>query len=91
MAGLKVEESEEHGDKHAAFVVGTGQGVVDAGADVGRFHALLGQRLEQAGGLGHEQRCGDALAADVAQGEVELAASKQIAVEVAADFSGGNH
>ena len=66
MTGLQVEQAEPEGDEHAVGVVVAREGVVHAGANLCRHHALLSQGEEQAGGLCHEERGRDTLAADVA-------------------------
>ena len=87
---LQVDQSDEHGDKHA-LLVALRQYVVHARGYLGRLHVLRGQNAEQASGLGHEQRGGNALAADVAHTEIQLVVEYQVAIEVAAHLAGGGH
>ena len=72
MPCLQVEKADEHSDKHTAFVVLSRKCVVDVRANLRGGHPLLGQGLEQAGGLGHEQRSGHALSAYVSHYEIKL-------------------
>ena len=67
---LEVDESDEHGNEHALFVV-LGQGVVQAcGNDVG-LETSIDQCAEHARNLSHEEGCGHSLATDIAHTEVE--------------------
>ena len=88
--GLQVDESEEHGDEHAVLVA-LAKLVVQAGCYLGGHHALLGHGTEQTGGLGHEQRGGDALATDVAEADIDVVVLQQEVVEVATHLLGGLH
>ena len=42
VAGGEIDESEEESDEHAALIVFTAEGIVNAGADFCRHHALFG-------------------------------------------------
>ena len=70
VTAAEVEQADEHGDEHALLVV-LGQLGIHACGYLCRRHQLLGQGVEQARGLRHEERGGHALAADVADGEVQ--------------------
>ena len=87
---LQVNESDEHGDKHAVLVA-NGQLVVQAGGNIVGLETLLGQCTEHADGLCHEQRGGNTLSGDVAQTEVQAVVGEQVVVEVATHLLGRSH
>ena len=88
---LEVDESEEHRDEHATLVVLAREGVVDAGGYLCGHHLLGSEGAEESGGLCHEERGGDTLAAHVAEAEVELVVDEMVAIEVASYLLGGGH
>ena len=87
---LEIHQSEEEGDKHTSGIT-VGEGFVHTDAYLGRHHALRCQCAEEARGLSHEERGRYALAADIADAEVEFVPLKEVAVEVAAHFLGWRH
>ena len=88
--GVEIDDAEEHGDEHHG-VVAFAQAAIHAGGQLFGLQSLAGQGAEQAGGLRHEERGGNALAADISQSEVEARVVKEEIVEVAADFLGRSH
>ena len=90
VAALQVDQSDEHGDKHTLLVVGSQFGI-QSGGYLRWHHGLFRQRVEQSGGLCHEQRGRHSLARHVADAEVQAVALKQIAVQVATHLAGGRH
>ena len=91
MACLQIEKTYKHGDKHAILIVLTREGIVDAGADLCWHHALIGQRLEQSGGLCHKQRSGNSLATHIAYTEIEFVIVHDITIQVATNLTGRSH
>ena len=57
-----VHQADEHRHEHTVFIVFSGEGGIHTRGHLSRHHPLGGERTEQAGGLGHEQRGGHTLA-----------------------------
>ena len=91
LAGIEVEQSDEHGDEHGVLVIVVGESGVHAGGDLVGHHVLGGKRAEESCGLCHEKRGWHTFSAYIAETEIELVAKHQVAVKVAAYFLGGHH
>ena len=91
VTALQVNQANKEGDKHAVLVFLARHHIVHLCAYLRGLHTLIGQHLEEFGGLRHKQRGRHTLAAHVAQAEVQLVAVQHIAVEVAAHLAGRFH
>ena len=91
MACVHIKHTNEHGNKHAVYIVLATKSFVHAGTYFGRQHALVGHGLEQACGLRHKQRCRHSLTAHIAHGKVEHVVANHIAIQVATNLLGGGH
>ncbi len=87
---LEVGTTDEHGDKHILLVVVREDEVNLGGNLLGRA-TLLGHDAEEITRDSHEEGCGDTLATNVADAEIEALVLDKEVVEVATHLLGGGH
>ena len=90
-AGGDFQDAEPDGDEHLLRIAGADL-LIDLGQDFTGVQLMLGDVMNEGGGLHHEEGSRDALAGNIADDDTEMVIiNEEEVIEVAADLPGGIH